>query len=402
MTASCPSDTDCEVAIAGAGLAGGLIALALTALRPDIRLLLFDGAERAGGNHVWSFFDSDVDDAARALLAPLVTHRWTGGYDVRFAGYTRHLATPYNSITSTAFDALLRQRLGGQLRLGMPVAKLASHSVTLADGRRIRAGGVIDARGFLSSDLPPPGAPMAGAGLICGWQKFVGQTLLLRGPHGLDRPLIMDATVDQAEGYRFAYLLPLGSREIFVEDTYYSDSSDLQIPEIERRIVAYAEGRGWTVERIVHAEHGVLPVTKGGDFDRFWPEEDRVARAGVRAGLFHPMTGYSLPLAVRFALMLAGADNLDGASLALQSRVWAARHWRSGGYYRMLGRMLFDAASPAGRHRIFERFYQLPAPLIERFYAGQSSLADKIRVLCGRPPVPIRAAMRVLTPHIPA
>jgi hypothetical protein len=48
----------------------------------------------------------------------------------------------------------------------------------------------------------------------------------------------MDATVDQLDGYRFVYLLPTGPNEIFVEDTYYSDSPDLNVALIRNRIAA--------------------------------------------------------------------------------------------------------------------------------------------------------------------
>ena len=46
-------------------------------------------------------------------------------------------------------------------------------------------------------------------------------------------------------------------------------------------------------------------------------------------------------------------------------------HWRRTGYYRLLNRMLFCAAEPDQRYRIFERFYGLSDPLIRRFYAGR-------------------------------
>ena len=45
---------------------------------------------------------------------------------------------------------------------------------------------------------------------------------------------------------------------------------------------------------------------------------------------------------------------------------------------------------------MLERFYRLPTPLIERFYAGEATLADKVRILCGKPPVPIGAALRCI------
>jgi lycopene beta-cyclase len=74
----------------------------------------------------------------------------------------------------------------------------------------------------------------------------------------------------------------------------------------------------------------------------------------------------------------------------------AAAHWRATRFYRDLGRMLFQAAAPEERWRIFARFYRLPEPLIERFYAGRSTTFDKLRVLTGRPPVPVHRGLAAL------
>ena len=372
---------DPDLLILGGGLAGSLIALAFAALRPQVRLLLVEQDDVIGGNHIWSFFDGDVAPQDRWLVDPLITHRWGKGHDVRFPGHARRLDTPYNSIASPQLDAHVRAVLGDAVMTGAPVTQVTPTRFTVALAQEIGAGAIIDARG--------PGDLSA---LDCGWQKFVGHALELDTPHGLDRPVIMDATVDQIDGYRFVYLLPWDDRTIFIEDTYYSDTPDLNVPAIDARIAAYAAARGWQ-DRVVHREQGVLPVVHGGDFDRYWPKDDPVARAGVRAGLFQPMTGYSLPDAVRFACWLADQplDDLPAAT-----RAYAARHWRGGGYYRLLGKMLFGAAKPAERWRIFDRFYRLSPDLIQRFYAGRSTLADRARILCGRPPVPIRDAMRTL------
>ncbi|MBU1755563.1 MAG: lycopene cyclase family protein, partial [Alphaproteobacteria bacterium] len=45
---------------------------------------------------------------------------------------------------------------------------------------------------------------------------------------------------------------------------------------------------------------------------------------------------------------------------------------------------------------IFERFYRLPEPLIERFYAARSTRLDQLRTLTGKPPVPIPRAIAAL------
>ncbi|BBF67969.1 MAG: lycopene cyclase [Sphingobium sp.] len=375
------SDLDCDLAIIGGGLAGGLIALAFAALRPEVRLLLVEQGERPGGNHLWSFFDGDVASADRWLIDPLVAHRWPQGHAVYFPGHRRDLATPYNSVTTVQLAVALERQLGDRLLTGATADAVDPRAIHLIDGRTIRAQAVIDARG--AGDL---------SALRCGWQKFVGHAIRCDDPHGINRPVIMDATVDQIDGYRFVYLLPWDDRTLFIEDTYYSDTPDLDVPALDARIAAYAQAKGWHGE-VVHREQGVLPVVHGGDFERYWPKDDPVARAGVRAGLFQPMTGYSLPDAVRFALWLANQP-LDGLPAA--TRAYAKAHWRRGGYYRLLGRMLFGAAMPDQRWRIFARFYRLRPDLIQRFYAGRSTIADRIRILCGRPPVPIRDAMRTL------
>ncbi len=60
--------------------------------------------------------------------------------------------------------------------------------------------------------------------------------------------------------------------------------------------------------------------------------------------------------------------------------------------------MLFDA-DPAERYRIFEHFYRVPEDLVERFYAVRSTPLDRLRVLCGKPPMPIPRAIAALAGH---
>ena len=67
----------------------------------------------------------------------------------------------------------------------------------------------------------------------------------------------------------------------------------------------------------------------------------------------------------------------------------------------MLVAMLFGAAPPAQRYRVLERFYGLDHALIERFYAGDCTMKDKLRILSGRPPVPLGAALASLTGRTP-
>ncbi len=376
-----------DIAIAGGGLAGSLIALTLRARRPDLSVALAEAGESIGGNHVWSFFATDIAPADRALVDPLCEARWDHGYDVRFPALVRTLPTPYRSVTSENLDAAVRAALPDDaLMTGQAVTEVAPDGMTLAGGTRIAANVVIDARGLDRARL---------AHLSGGWQKFTGMMLECDAPHGLSRPVVMDAGVTQIDGYRFVYCLPFSPTQVFIEDTYYSDTPHLDVAALTGRIMDYAAARGWqgTPGRI---ETGVLPVVTGGDFAGFAAEGDDVPQAGVRAGLFQPLTSYSLPDAVRYASALAALPRLDHRSVLAWSRAYARRHWRQGQFYRLLARMLFGAAEPSGRYRVLQRFYGLDEGLIERFYAGQSTMADRLRVLAGKPPVPIGRAAMVL------
>ncbi|MFM9935656.1 MAG: lycopene beta-cyclase CrtY [Novosphingobium sp.] len=382
-------DLGADIAVLGGGLAGGLIALALAKSRPELRVMVVERDERLGGNHVWSFFATDLPEGGTALVEPLIAARWDD-YEVRFPAVRRHLRTPYHSITSARLDAAVRSALPAEMVLcGCDIASVAADRVMLHDGRTIAAGAVIDARG--SAGLPH----MTG-----GWQKFLGQLVRTAAPHGLDRPIVMDATVAQHDGYRFVYCLPFSANEVFVEDTYYSDGPDVDAALLRERIGAYCAAAGWQVAEILGEESGVLPVVGRGDWAAFRAghEKPGVALAGVRAGLLHPLTGYSFPSALAFALDLARQRDVSGGALAAWSQAWATRHWRGGGFYRMLTKMLFASVTPDKRYLLLQRFYRLDAAMIERFYAGNSTFADRVHVLSGRPPVPLfKAATAVLS-----
>ena len=376
-----PDKDSCDIAIVGGGLAGGLAALALARRRPDLDVRLIEPGP-IGGNHIWSFFDADIAASDRWLVEPLIRHRWDG-YDVAFPDFDRRLPMAYNSITGEALAEAVSAVLPTDRRIVRAAILLAPQSVTFDDGSRIEARHVLDARGI--GDL---------AGIKCGWQTFVGQALRVEGGHGLAQPVVMDATVEQLGGYRFVYCLPFDAETVFVEDTYYSNEAALDVAAVRGRIAAYAASRGWGVAGVEREETGALPVVMAGDFAAIWPVLDGVARIGVRAGRFHATTGYSLPDAVRTAATLPAL--VDRADLSALLRAQAATSWRRQRFYRMLGAMLFRAAEPGERYRIFQRFYRLSPGLIARFYAGAPSARDKLRILAGKPPVPVGRAVSAL------
>jgi lycopene beta-cyclase len=182
-----------------------------------------------------------------------------------------------------------------------------------------------------------------------------------------------------------------------IKDTPYSDTPDVSVVRARRAILEYARAAGWRVREVTREEVGCLPIPLGGTLAEWvataGPAAPGVLRAGVGAGLFHATTGYSLPFAVRFAEEIGGRLLAGDGGVAATAEQMATREWERGRYLRFLNRMLFRAANPAHRYRVFEKFYRFDEPLIARFYAARLTPMDQVRILTGRPPVPVIAAL---------
>ncbi|QRG05707.1 lycopene beta-cyclase CrtY [Xanthobacter dioxanivorans] len=374
-----------DIVFVGGGLANCLLAARIFERRLRTRILLLEAGESVGGNHTWSVHASDLSHNQHVFLSPFRANGWKGN-DVHFPAYSRLLKGHYHSLSSDRLAQVMNERMCASIRTGARVVEVAANHVVLEGGERIEAGAVVDGRGALASRH-----------LDLGYQKFLGQEVRLTAPHGLLRPVIMDARVEQVDGYRFVYVLPLDPETLLVEDTYYADGPDLPVETLRRRIAAYVAAQGWTMDYVVREEQGVLPIALGGDIEAFLGEgPPGVARSGLRAGLFHPTTGYSVPDAVDLADKVSVLPELTGAAISAFTRAHAVSTWKRRGFFRLLNRMLFRAAAPAQRYAILQRFYNLPEGVITRFYGDRLTFSDKARILTGRPPVSVLRALSCL------
>jgi lycopene beta-cyclase len=367
---------DFDYILVGGGLQNGLIALALVHRDPAVRLLLVEKQATLGGDHTWSFHDTDVPTHSRPWFEPLVSCRWPAT-EVRFPNFRRRLETGYGSILSNDFHRVITDRLAesphAKVRLETEVSKIDPGEVTLAGGERISARWVIDSRG--------PVSQARGSG----YQKFVGWEIeLAEGLFPL-HPVVMDSLVPQRDGYRFIYVLPFTRTRGLVEDTSFSSSPSLDRAAMRKAIVDYLHDQGWVVGRVIREESGVLPMPWARPASRLLPKDQvGLVHAGYRGGWFHPATGYSLPVAVRLAQAIADAplgEPLERVIDRLQSD-----HAGQARFARFLNRLLFFGFEPADRWNVFERFYRFPVDMIERFYALRLTREDQKKLVCGRPP----------------
>lgn len=367
---------DFDYLLVGGGLGNALIALALFDARPGLRVGLVEQRGSLGGNHVWCFHAGDVDSAARPFVSRLVSARWPR-YEVRFPELARTLEEPYAAVRSERLNQVVQEafigRTGSRLFLDARAVRVTDRSVTLETGQELHARTVIESRGPEALNTGPR----------AGYQKFLGLELKLRRPAPIDHPLLMDALVPQRDGFRFLYALPFAPDRVLLEDTYFSDSPELDRERLEAEILGYAEKNGFHIDYVAREETGVLPLpTRLPKLDNPAPNGPLVA--GYQGAWFHPVTGYSFPVAARLASAIAQAD-----PAALRAQVWPmlVREQRSQlRFCLLLNQLFFTAFAPGERRNVIERFYRLPPDAVRRFYAMTLTHADRARILCGRPP----------------
>ena len=370
--------------IVGAGLSGLLTAWRCLDVNPDLIVMVIEASDRIAGDHTWSFNLTDVAPELRDWIKPFIAYQWDS-YDVKFPKRERRLDITYCTGNSETLRACVQPHIdSGRLKLKLTtrVIDLQSDYVILHNEQKLSANCVLDARGFEPND-----------NVFLGYQKFVGRTIRTKEPHGLKRPIIMDATVEQLGGYRFVYCLPFTEHEVLVEDTYYTDGPELSENEVAARIDDYINAKGWGEHELLRQEKGVLPITlavKDNYFD--------APALGIRGGFYHAVTGYSFPKALKNADWLAFKVELWGKDWDAETsdhtlQVNRTGHRQDETFLRLLNRMLFRAAKPEQRYTVLQRFYRLNQGLIERFYAGQLKWYDKLRILIGKPPVPVSKAL---------
>lgn len=386
------SENFTDLIIVGAGLSGLMAAWRCLDVHSEISVLVIEKSDTIAGDHTWSFNRSDIIDPLQDWIEPFIAYSWDK-YDVSFPKRERRLDIPYCTGNSESLRACVQPHIDSgrlKLMLNTQVETLTSTKVVLESGQTLSAKCVLDARGKKTNEHK-----------VLGYQKFVGRTIKTKQPHGLKYPLIMDATVEQLGGYRFVYCLPFTEHEVLVEDTYYTDGDSLSENEVAARVDAYITEKGWGDHALIRQEKGVLPITLAVDAaygEDVTEGQDKPVELGMTGGYYHAVTGYSLPEAAKSAEVVSDMikkNKPDYANAILHEMIYHKRdHYYEESFLRLLNRMLFRAAEPKKRYKVLERFYGLDEGLIARFYQNRLTKKDKLKILIGKPPVPVSKALK--------
>lgn len=381
-----------DYAIVGGGLQGCLVAHALAWHRPEASVLLVERSRELCGNHTWSFHETDVAEQARGWFDPLVAHRWPG-YRVKFPALSRRVNIAYATITSDRLrEATMSLAVEGAeaartgrlaVRVGESCEILSPTAVRLGGTADVSCRVVLDCRGRAGQ------AGNAAAGGGAGYQTFIGHEYETAERWPASEPTVMNVLADQADGFEFLYELPLGPDRVLLEYTRFHEEPTCDETRAAEMISTRLAEAGAGSAQLLRTENGCLPMP----YARAAGPAGPSLAGGYAGGWYHAATGYSMPLAVRFAELVARASP---DHVAAEVAAAAANDRLRREFSRFLNRLLFCLVRAEDRWKIFRRFYRvLPEERIARFYAHRFTFTDAARIVIGRPPMglaPVRFA----------
>ncbi|MFM5908692.1 MAG: lycopene beta-cyclase CrtY [Novosphingobium sp.] len=358
-----------DIVLAGGGLAGGLIAMALQQQRPDLSVLLVEGTDRLGGHrrHTWIGKAADAMAFDRFRMA-----RWQAA-DFAFPDRARHLAMEVFSISADDFDAGLRRNLPpGSIRAHAAIEQVRGNGLLLQSGEEIAARTVIDCRGFARSEA-----------LDLGWRTSMERRLASADLHGVQTPMVLDAGGEQGGVFAFAQVLPTGVDELVVGEHRLSRRSLIDRRELSCAIEATCSRAGWQGD-ILGSEASVTPLIAGGSLNAHYAELGMpgVPIAGSRGLFIHPLTGSSMASALDLARAIAAEADLPGDQLAAMLADRARKHWRAMQAPRRLASRLLAAQGRGAQ--LAGRLAGLPEGTIMRLLAGKAGMTDRVRLALAR------------------
>lgn len=371
-----------RIAIAGAGLSGFAVAVALRDRGFDGSIAIVDAKRQFDNDRTWCWWRTDD-----VPFAEIATRSWTR-FRVSHAGRdgiaesTRH---PYVHVSAIDYYTACQARLAGTdtaISLDEPIVRIArdGRSARIQTTRReFTADLVVDARG--RREHAPLHQHFLGIHVVADEAVFDPETVTL-----------MDF-VPARSGIRFMYVLPFSPYEALVEDTAV-DRADPDPAERRRGVERYLHERyGLRTWREKRTEVGVIPLDA-----RRMPTfaSPSVVRAGIGAGATRASSGYTYVRTHRHARAIADfvmtgrppASAGSGASALLDAAALHAVQREAIDIPRILtqvfahapgdalARFLNDAAKPRDAFEVIAAIAQALPGSVRRFQRGRVREAE--------------------------
>ena len=371
-----------DMIIVGGGLSG--LSLAVEMAQPEfshLRVLILEKRGHYERDRTWSYWPRGKHRYIG--LERRQWSRWCVKVDSRHA--EQQSASGYSSIDADTFYSFARSQIDAaphvHLELDVVVTDLVEGSipvVVLADGRRLAAKWVMDAR-----PLPKPNAKA-----LC--QHFVGWEIEATQDCFDENVVELMDFQRNPDGLHFFYTLPYSRRQALIETTWISPNGHQ--PDYAAEIQTYLAKRyGVTAWRCLYVEQGRLDLESE-------PRRVTCARVvplGRAAGTLRPATGFAFLETIADAERIARCirrSGIDGAVIAAYRRSQVDR-W--------MDRLFLQAMKQnwhVAPNFFLAMFSGVCGQTLVDFLAGKSAISQRLKVSWQLPKLPfLRAAMRMLT-----
>ena len=368
--------------ILGAGCAGLSLCHYLLERGVDAPILILDRKETFTDDRTWCFWDVE-----ETPFSDRATRRWNSWAVYAWGREISHTSRryPYLCLTGADFyeDVLgkISSHANVTVRLGEGVETLEELDEGVLIGTS--EGSYLADNAFDGRGLPPDSPVLKEARRDPAWisQQFLGLRLRANRPaFDPDTCTLMDFSVDQGRGLRFAYVLPFDDREALVENVYLS--RDGAPPETHRaELSAYLRDTCGLAEgdyEVEGEEWGDIPMTT-----RRFPRKPgtRTYAIGTLGGETRPSTGYTFLRVQRYCRALAEHATGGGGDL---EKVHPRR-------YRLLDRVFLRLLreQPERCPEIYARMFAGTRPdALVRFLTERSSPLDEAGLIRALPKLP--------------
>ena len=368
--------------ILGAGCAGLSLCHYLLERGVDAPILILDRKEAFADDRTWCFWD--VEETPFSDRAIRRWNSWSVRAEGREIVHTSR-RYPYLCLTGADFYESVLGKISAHANVTIRLGESVRFSKELDDGVLVvtSSGSYLAESVFDGRGLPPDSEALAEARRGGAWisQQFLG--LRLRSQHPVFDPdtcTLMDFSVDQGRGLRFAYVLPFDEHEALVENVYLSKNG--APPEAHRaELSGYLQDRYGLSEggyEVLGEEWGDIPMTAHRFRRRIGT---RTHVVGTLGGETRPSTGYTFLRVQRYCRALATSLTGSGGDPE------GVHPWRYGPLDRVFLRLLRER--PESCPGIYARMFAgtPPGPLV-RFLTEESSPLDDARLIGALPKLP--------------